>query len=128
MLSIVPLEYQITGTCEGFFMAIDITTEQLIGLDEAAKLFPGRDGGTVHRFTVGLYARRGKLGVRLETVLAGPRRCTSIEAVARFIEAVTAAGDRKSPRPDRAPNANRTKAEAARAARQAIKELESAGA
>ena len=61
-------------------MAIDIQTERLIGLDEAAKLFPGRDGGSVHKFTVGLDARRGKLGVRLETVLAGPRRCTSIEA------------------------------------------------
>lgn len=78
-------------------MAIDIQTEQLIGLDEAAKLFPGRDGGSVHKFTVGLYARRGKLGVRLETVLAGPRRCTSIEAVARFIEAVTRAADGERP-------------------------------
>ncbi len=109
-------------------MAIDITTERLIGLDEAAKLFPGRDGGTVHPFTVGLYARRGKLGVRLETLLAGPRRCTSLEAVARFIEAVTAARDAKSPRPDHAPVAGRTKRDAARAARQAIKELEAAGA
>ena len=74
-------------------MAIDIQTETLIGLDEAAKLFPGRNGGTVHKFTVGLYARRGKLGVRLETVLAGPRRCTSIQAVQRFITAVTEAAN-----------------------------------
>ncbi len=109
-------------------MAIDITTERLISLDEAAKLIPGRDGGTVHKITIGLYCRRGKCGVRLDSVLAGPRRCTSIEAVARFIEAVTAASGRKSPRPDRAPIANRTKAEAARAARKAIKDLEAAGA
>jgi len=109
-------------------MAIDITTERLIDLDEAAKLFPGKNRGTVHPETVKLYARRGKLGVRLETVLGGPRRCTSIEAVARFFEAVTAAGDRNSPRPDRAPVANRTKCEAARANREAHKKLESAGA
>ncbi|HKM52081.1 MAG TPA: DUF1580 domain-containing protein [Isosphaeraceae bacterium] len=107
---------------------IDITTERLIDLEEAAKLFPGKNGGTVHPETVKLYARRGKLGVRLETVLAGPRRCTSIESVARFIEAVTAAGNRNSPRPDWAPVANRTKCEAARANREAHKKLESAGA
>jgi len=109
-------------------MAIDITTERLISLEEAAKLLPGRDGGTVHYITVGLYARRGKCGVRLESVLAGPRRCTSVEAVQRFIEAITAANDNKSPLPDRAPVANRTKAEAARAARQAIRDLEASGA
>ncbi len=109
-------------------MAIDITTERLIDLEEAAKLFPGKNGGTVHPETVKLYARRGKLGVRLETVLGGPRRCTSREAVARFIEAVTAANDTKRPRPDRAPVANRTKREAAMANREAHKKLESAGA
>ncbi len=109
-------------------MAIDIQTERLIGLDEAARLLPGKNGGSVHKLTVGLYARRGKLGVRLETVLAGPRRCTSIEAVGRFVAALTIASDGKSPRPDRAPIANRTKREAARAARQAIQELEAAGA
>ena len=85
-----PME-PITEYFEGVFMGIDIRAERLIDLDEAAKLFPGRDGGTIHPLTVGLYARRGKKGIRLETVLAGPRRCTSIEAVARFIEAVTAA-------------------------------------
>ena len=109
-------------------MAIDITTERLIGLDEAAKLLPGRNGGSVHKFTVGLYARRGKFGIRLESVLAGPRRCTSIEAVGRFIAAISAASDKKSPRPDRAPIANRTKREAARAVRQANKELAEKGA
>jgi Protein of unknown function (DUF1580) len=106
-------------------MAIDIQTERLIGLDEAAKLFPGRDGGSVHKFTVGLYARRGKLGVRLETVLAGPRRCTSVEAVARFIEAVTQAAD--GDRPIHA-IATRTRREKAAAVRKAIDELAKSGA
>ena len=106
-------------------MAIDIQTERLIGLDEAAKLFPGRDGGSVHKFTVGLYARRGKLGVRLETVLAGPRRCTSIEAVARFIEAITAVANGE--RPVQA-IATRTRRQKNKAVRQAIDELAKSGA
>ncbi len=107
-------------------MSIDITSEKLISLDEAAKLLPGKNGGTVHPGTVQLYARRGKLGVLLETVLGGPRRCTSKEAVARFIEAVTAASGGKSPYHARI--AGRTKAETARAARQALRDLEAAGA
>ncbi len=106
-------------------MAIDIRTERLIGLDEAAKLFPGRDGGSVHKFTVGLYARRGKRGVRLETVLAGPRRCTSLEAVQRFIEAVTSAVNGN--RPAQA-IAGRSRGEAARTVRAAVDELAAAGA
>ncbi len=109
-------------------MSIDITTERLISLDEAAKLLPGKNGGTVHPETVKRYARTGKLGVRLDTLVAGPRRCSSVEAVARFLEAVTAASDSKSPRPDRAPVANRTKREAAMANREALRKLESAGA
>ncbi len=113
-------------------MAIDITTERLIDLEEAAKLFPGRNGGTVHYITIGLYCRRGKLGIKLDSVLAGPRRCTSIEAVARFIEAVNEVSQahprgRKAPPPDQARIPGRTKAEAARAARQAIRDLEAAG-
>ena len=106
-------------------MSIDIRAERLIDLDEAAKLFPGRDGGSVHKFTVGLYARRGKLGVRLETVLAGPRRCTSIEAVARFIEAVTAAA--AGNRPARV-IAGRTRRQKNNAVRTAVDELKAAGA
>ncbi len=108
-------------------MAIDITKEKLIGLDEAAKLLPGRNGGSIHKLTIGLYCLRGLHGVRLESLLAGPRRVTSVEAVQRFIEAVTAESESKSPRPDRAPVANRTKGEIARATRQALKELQSKG-
>jgi len=114
-------------------MAIDITTERLISLEEAAKLIPGRDGGTLHKITIGLYCRRGKLGIKLDSVLAGPRRCTSIEAVARFIEALNEASQahsrgRKPVPPSQARIPGRTKAEAARAARQAIRDLEASGA
>ncbi len=69
---------------------IDISTEKLISLADAAALFPGRDGATVHPETVKNWARRGKKGIRLESILAGPRRCTSIQAVQRFLEALAA--------------------------------------
>ncbi len=106
-------------------MAIDIQTERLIGLDEAAKLFPGRDGGSVHKFTVGLYARRGKKGVKLETVLAGPRRCTTIEAVQRFIEAITAVANGEQPVQA---VATRTRRQKNKAVRDSVAELEASGA
>jgi hypothetical protein len=70
---------------------IDISTEKLISLADAAALFPGRNGATVHPETVKAWARRGKKGVVLESVLAGPRRCTSVPAIQRFLEAVSAA-------------------------------------
>jgi hypothetical protein len=108
-------------------MAIDIQTETLIDLDEAAKLFPGRDGGTIHPITIGLYTRRGKKGVILESVLAGPRRCTSIQAVARFIEAVTAKAAANGNRPVQ-PTAIRSRREAVRATRAAVDELVRQGA
>jgi len=71
-------------------MSIDISQEKLISLADAAALFPGKTRKAVHPQTVKLYATRGKKGIRLETVLAGPRRCTSVEAVQRFIESLTA--------------------------------------
>ena len=106
-------------------MSIDIKVEPLIDLDEAAKLFPGRDGGTIHPLTVGRYATRGKKGIKLETVLAGPRRCTSVEAVQRFIEAVTAVanGERSVPAA-----AARTRRQKNQAVATAVAELEAAGA
>jgi hypothetical protein len=66
-------------------MAIDIKLEKLIDLDDAASRIPGRNGKSVHKNTVGLWTRRGRLGVILESVLAGPRRCTSVEALNRFL-------------------------------------------
>lgn len=110
---------------EDLLMSIDIRSERLIGLDEAAQMIPGRDGGTVHPFTVGLWTRRGKRGVILESVLAGPRRCTSIEALARFLEAVTrAANGEQKPQAI----ASRSRRQAAKAVRQAALELAAPGA
>jgi hypothetical protein len=106
-------------------MAIDIQAEKLIGLDEAARLIPGRDGGTVHPFTVGLWTRRGKKGVILESMLAGPRRCTSVQAIQRFLEAVTRAANGE--RPQQAIG-RRSRRQRDAAVRRAVEELSRSGA
>jgi hypothetical protein len=79
-------------------MAIDITHERLITIEQAAQMLPGRDGGTVHRLTALRWTRPpGLRGVILESVLAGPRRCTSVEALSRFLERVTLAANGQQP-------------------------------
>jgi hypothetical protein len=49
------------------------------------------NAGSVRRL-----AARGVRGVRLETVMAGGRRCTSADAVQRFVARLTEGADTKS--------------------------------
>jgi Protein of unknown function (DUF1580) len=59
---------------------IDPLTENLRSFGEASKALPGRPHvSTLHR-----WAGRGVRGRRLETVLIGGRRFTSLEALKRF--------------------------------------------
>jgi hypothetical protein len=68
---------------------IDPQNETLISLTEAAKRLPGRPNIT----TVWRWRNRGVRGVKLESILSGGRRFTSVEALRRFQERVTAAAD-----------------------------------
>ena len=65
---------------------IDLRIEQLRLLSKAAADVPGRP----HSSTLMRWWRRGVKGVKLETVVVGGRRFTSIEAIQRFIEALSA--------------------------------------
>lgn len=69
---------------------IDVSTERPITFNQAAKLLP--DGRRPNFSTWWRWSVHGLRGVKLETVLCGGRRCTTVEAVARFFERVTAAG------------------------------------
>lgn len=69
--------------------SIDITTENMIPFPDAPKHIPGRP----HIATVNRFRLRGSHGVKLETVKVGGRRFTSLEAIQRFVDAVTAAAD-----------------------------------
>jgi hypothetical protein len=68
---------------------IDATNETLLSLTQAAKTLPGRPNIT----TVWRWRNRGVRGVKLETMLSGGRRFTSVEALRRFQDRVTAAAD-----------------------------------
>jgi len=59
--------------------------EKLILFAESGQQFPGRSPSipTLHRWRL-----RGVRGVKLETLKVGGRRFTSIEAIARFVEAL----------------------------------------
>jgi len=78
---------------------INTQTEKLVTFEEAAAALPVRPGGkAVHPKTVYLWALRGygPKRIELESIRIGQRRVTSLEALQRFYDAVTAA---ESPRP-----------------------------
>jgi hypothetical protein len=60
---------------------IDIETEQLCLLAEATKCVPGNP----HISTLIRWWKRGVKGVKLETLIVGGRRYTSVEAIQRFL-------------------------------------------
>jgi hypothetical protein len=70
---------------------IDPTHEDLMSLTEAAQSLPKRRRGKrpsiscLYRWT-----QQGVRGVRLESIQIGGTRCTSREAIARFIERLSA--------------------------------------
>lgn len=99
---------------------IDILSEDLIRLEDAKKILPGRpDRATIYRWALG----KGTHGVRLESVKCGGRaRFTSKQACQRFVEAVTAAADKRE-----APPAVRTSRQRQQDAAAAAKRLKAAG-
>jgi hypothetical protein len=85
-------------------------SDRLLTMAEAAKSLPGRP----HASSIWRWYKKGARGVRLETILRGGRRFTSVEAIERFIIATTAAADGQ-PKPRRTPRQHEraiTKAEA----------------
>jgi hypothetical protein len=109
---------------------IDTTQERPIPLtDLPAEAIPGRSGKPVHQATISLWHRKGLRGVKLETVLVGSRRCTSLEALDRFYQAVSKAKDpnprgnafRAAPAPPRTPH------QRSKDVQQAVKTLERSG-
>jgi uncharacterized protein DUF1580 len=68
---------------------LDITREQILSLNDAAKMLPvARNGKKPHIATLYRWASRGFRGTRLETCRVGRTRFTSIEALERFIRSI----------------------------------------
>lgn len=68
---------------------IDPLTETVLTFAEATKRVRTRpDVSTLHRWRT-----RGIRNQKLESILVGGKRCTSLEALSRFFAATTAAGE-----------------------------------
>jgi hypothetical protein len=75
---------------------IDISLEETFSLTGATKRLPARRGGKRPNVaTLYRWAQVGCRGVRLETICIGATRCTSMEALQRFFNAVTAASEHR---------------------------------
>lgn len=69
---------------------IDLFSEDVVSLTEAAKFVPRRRAGKkAHPSTLFRWAKDGMRGRKLETIRVGGTICTSREALARFFEALT---------------------------------------
>lgn len=81
-LSVVEVELMVSAIAVG--MTIDVQTETVISFSDARSAFPGIDRrlslATLHRWRL-----NGIRGTKLETVLIGGLRYTSLEAIARFV-------------------------------------------
>ena len=77
-------------------MTIDVTAETLIQFRDLPKWTKDHLGRRVHPSTLHRWRLRGTRGIRLETLLAGGTRYTSVEALNRFFAATTAAADGES--------------------------------
>jgi len=70
-----------------------LLVEDMISLAEAARRLPGKP----HPATISRWQRHGLKGKKLETVVVGGRRYTSVEALSRFIDATTRARETEPP-------------------------------
>jgi hypothetical protein len=79
-------------------MAIDISTETVVSLTEATRRLPRRRGGKRPNVaTLYRWAQIGVRGIRLDSIQIGGTRCTSLEALQRFFDALTAAAENQPP-------------------------------
>ena len=92
---------------------IEIQREQVVTLTQATHHIPARrKGKKVAVSTPWRWAKKGVRGVRLETLQVGGTRCTSLEAIQRFCDRLTALGDDPAlPTPSRCQDAALQRAE-----------------
>ena len=70
---------------------IDLESETVVSLNEATKHLPRRRRGKrPHVSTLHRWMTAGVRGIKLEAIYVGATRCTSLEAIQRFCERVTA--------------------------------------
>jgi hypothetical protein len=89
---------------------IDISLEETFSLTDATKRLPcRRRGARPNVATLYRWAQTGCRGVRLETICVGATRCTSMEALQRFFDVLTAQAEHRPPCPPSRLTATRRK-------------------
>jgi hypothetical protein len=89
---------------------IDISLEETFSLTEGTKRLPCRRKGVRPNVaTLYRWAQIGCRGIRLETICVGATRCTSMEALQRFFDALTAQAEHRTEPPARRVTASRRK-------------------
>ena len=84
------------------FRVIDLESETVLSLTEAAKRLPTRRAGKrPHVATLYRWASRGLRGIRLETLQVGGTMCTSVEALQRFFDQLGTPAGISDPPPTR---------------------------
>lgn len=95
---------------------IDLANETSIAVGDTPAVCPGKP----HKSTVWRWVLKGVRGIRLETIVVGGKRYTTIEAIERFIAATTAKANGE-------PTPLRTPRQRQRAIERAERELSDAG-
>lgn len=72
---------------------IDLEAEQVLSFKQAAELVPWPDGRKPSHETIRRWASRGVRGHKLESVLIGGRRVTTLEAIQRFLASLSPGAD-----------------------------------
>ena len=99
-------------------MAIDISSEQVVTLTEATRhLPPRRKGKRPNVATLYRWTNEGVRGIRLEYVMVGATRCTSLQSLQRFFDRLTALSENQTatPVPARLPKDHEKRIEGAEA-------------
>jgi hypothetical protein len=69
---------------------IAIAREKMVTLRQGARLVPSRTGNSLNITTMHRWVQAGVRGVRLESLLVGGVRMTSVEAIQRFVDRLNA--------------------------------------
>ena len=93
---------------------IDIVTEKVLRFAEAANHIPRRRAGKkTNVSTFYRWAQPGIRGIKLETIYVGATRCTSVEALQRFFDALTARANGQQIEPPKRSRSRKKQIEAA---------------
>ena len=77
---------------------IDSTHENLISLADVPGHLPDRRGGKrPHVSCIYRWCQKGVRGIKLEVLQIGGTKCTSLKALQRFFERLSAAGNGEAP-------------------------------